>query len=72
MMPTGDNYSPTPDEIAAECAAIRSEWDSDEWARRTAIKNPSVVSPGTAREREPESQDERMRNRRESLQESSA
>lgn len=66
MMPTGgDNYSPTPDEIAAECAAIRSELGCDEWARRTAIKNPSVVIPGTEREREPESQDERMRNRRE-------
>ncbi len=66
MIPTGDEiYSPTPDEIAAECAAIRSEWDCREWAIRTAIKNPPAVIPGTAREREPESQDERMRNRRE-------
>lgn len=35
---TPPNHDPTPDEIAAACAAIRSEWDEDERRRRAALE----------------------------------
>lgn len=43
---------PTPDEIAAETAAIRAEWTPDTERLRRAVKNPPAIVLGVAENHE--------------------
>jgi len=39
------HYTPTPEQIAAECARIRAGWTPHETERRTVVKNGHAETP---------------------------